>query len=520
MPVSKIIIGSRGSELALWQARFVQKLLQNECAIESEIKIIKTKGDQIQNIGFDKMEGKGFFTKEIEEALLKKEIDLAVHSFKDLETTQPDGLHIVAVSKREDPADVLLIRKECVDTAEVFDLTQYSRVGTSSSRRKSQMQFFRPDVIVEDLRGNVPTRIQKLREGIYDAILLAKAGVDRLALDITDLHAHVMDVTRFIPAPAQGVLALQSRIEDQSLTEQLQKIHHQDVAELINIERGILKAFGGGCQVPIGVYAAKKGTRIDLFISRAQTLEQAPLQWHLARESFDVEAIAEQFKKQKAASVFISTNPQDAPLFVKMLSDNAYTVHAQSLIETALLKNLPGSLPKADWVFFNSKKALQHFSEKYGHLFDKKIGVAGHGTKTLLEKLGYLAQFVATHENTKRSAEEFSTLVTSNETVLFPEASNTLATFQHYLEHVQVVSFPVYETRMILSILPAFDVYVFTSPSNVRSFYQKNMISPQAKVIAMGEKTKLELLHHQADLVVKLPQQLDFLSLAREVSHP
>ena len=187
-----IRIGSRGSDLALWQANHVKKQLE-ALGSSVEIKIIVTQGDAIQNLSFDKLEGKGFFTKEIETALLNNEIDLAVHSHKDLETDQPKGLVVAAVSEREDPADLLLIRKEKVDTLQLWSLAEQSIIGTSSARRKSQVRGFRPDAEIKDLRGNVPTRIQKLRDGQYDAILLAKAGVDRLKIELSEFHVERLD---------------------------------------------------------------------------------------------------------------------------------------------------------------------------------------------------------------------------------------------------------------------------------------------------------------------------------------
>jgi hydroxymethylbilane synthase len=168
--MQKIVIGSRGSDLALWQAYHVKAQLEN-LGCKVELKIIKTQGDIIQHLSFDKMEGKGFFTKEIEAALLDKSIDLAVHSHKDLETNPPKGLVIAAVSEREDPADLLLIRKTSIDPTQQWGLKSKAIVGTSSARRKSQVLRFRPDIELKDLRGNVPTRIQKLRDQNYDAIL-------------------------------------------------------------------------------------------------------------------------------------------------------------------------------------------------------------------------------------------------------------------------------------------------------------------------------------------------------------
>jgi hydroxymethylbilane synthase len=265
-----IIIGSRGSDLALWQANHVKNQLESlGCSVE--IKIIVTQGDAIQHLSFDKMEGKGFFTKEIEVALLNKSIDLAVHSHKDLETNPPEGLKIACVSERENPADMMLVRKVCLDENQLWSLKLNAKVGTSSSRRKSQVIRFRPDAQISDLRGNVPTRIQKLRDGQYDAILLAKAGADRLKIDLSEFHQHVFDPTQFVPSPAQGVLGLQIRNEDESLFNILQKMNHDDVQSCIQVERKVLNMMDGGCQLPLGVYCTEQG---KVYVSYSTDWEQ------------------------------------------------------------------------------------------------------------------------------------------------------------------------------------------------------------------------------------------------------
>lgn len=263
--MKKVIIGSRGSDLALWQANHVKRQLEN-LGHEVEIKVIITQGDAIQNLSFDKLEGKGFFTKEIEVALLEKSIDLAVHSHKDLETNPPAGLMIAAVSEREDPSELLLINKNKVDTNQKWNLAQESIIGTSSARRKSQVLLYRNDLTINDLRGNVPTRIQKLRDGNYDAILLAKAGVDRLQLDLSDFHVEVLNPTEFVPAPAQGVLGLQIREDDQEMFSIMQQMNHTDVARIIGVERKILNLMEGGCQLPLGVYCPNEK---QLFVSHS-----------------------------------------------------------------------------------------------------------------------------------------------------------------------------------------------------------------------------------------------------------
>ncbi|MCF8433667.1 MAG: hydroxymethylbilane synthase [Crocinitomicaceae bacterium] len=267
--MSHIRIGSRGSDLALWQAHHVKRQLE-ELGCTIDITIIKTQGDAIQHLSFDKLEGKGFFTKEIEHALLDKSVDLAVHSHKDLETSQPEGLVIACVSEREDPADLLLVAKTSVDMEQPWNLKLNAVVGTSSARRKSQVVRFRDDVEIKDLRGNVPTRIQKLREGQYDGILLAKAGVDRLNIDLSEFHVFVMDPKEFVPAPAQGVLALQIREEDTALFDLLQKMNHPDVQRRIAVERKVLNLMQGGCQLPLGVFCDEDET---IYVSHATNWE-------------------------------------------------------------------------------------------------------------------------------------------------------------------------------------------------------------------------------------------------------
>lgn len=264
-----VIIGSRGSDLALWQAHFVKSELERlGCSIE--LNIIKTKGDKIQNLSFDKLEGKGFFTKEIEDALLTKEIDLAVHSHKDLETNPPEGLIISSVSDRANPADILLINKNSIDNSQKWGLKKGAIVGTSSARRKSQMLKYRSDVVINDLRGNVPTRINKLRQGDYNAILLAKAGVDRLEIDLSEFVEIVLNPAEFVPAPAQGVLGLQIRESDQELNDILQKMNFPDVQKRINLERNVLNLLDGGCQLPLGVYCNEMN---ELYVSYAETID-------------------------------------------------------------------------------------------------------------------------------------------------------------------------------------------------------------------------------------------------------
>ncbi len=269
--MSKTIrIGTRGSKLALWQANYTKDLLA-AVDVEAELVIIKTQGDKIQHLGFDKLEGKGFFTKEIEDALLRGDIDMAVHSMKDLPTEQPEGLVIGGVSYRANPSDSLLIVKDKIAHDKILRLPKNAIVGTSSARRKAQLLHFRNDIELKDIRGNVPTRIQKLRNGDFDAILLAAAGLERLEIDIADLECIQFNPKEFVPAPAQGVLAWQCCKEDIPTRKIIQKIHHPEVSTCTNVERKVLQLLEGGCHMPMGAYCMQDAQgNYHLWVAKAE----------------------------------------------------------------------------------------------------------------------------------------------------------------------------------------------------------------------------------------------------------
>jgi len=269
--IKTLKIGTRGSRLALWQANFTLQQLK-EKGINAELEIIKTKGDKIQHLSFDKIEGKGFFTKEIEDALLHGDIDMAVHSMKDLPTTSPEGLTIAAVSYREDPSDWLLILPSKVADNQTFKLNKNAIVGTSSARRKAQLLDFRPDLMLKDIRGNVPTRIEKLRKGDFDAIVLAAAGIKRLDLDLSDLKIVPMNPREFIPSPAQGVLAFQTCEDNFDVRKTLKLLHNPEVSSVTNIERKVLNLMNGGCHLPLGVYCEKDSSgNYHVWAAKAET---------------------------------------------------------------------------------------------------------------------------------------------------------------------------------------------------------------------------------------------------------
>lgn len=255
----KIIIGTRGSELALWQTNFVRETLEKHFPeINLEIKIIKTTGDKLLDVALAKIGDKGLFTKQIETALLNKEIDLAVHSLKDLQTVQPDGLMIGAVSRRELPNDILISKKY----AAIDELPKNAKVATGSLRRRSQLLNYRPDLEIFEIRGNVPTRIAKFEESNLDAMILAFAGVHRLNLD-----AHISQIIPFeimLPAVGQGAMAVEIREEDTELKEILKILNDAETEFCVTAERAFLRSLEGGCQVPIGANAIIQDDKIHL----------------------------------------------------------------------------------------------------------------------------------------------------------------------------------------------------------------------------------------------------------------
>ena len=251
---TKLIIGSRGSELALWQAKFVKKELERlHKDVSVEIKLIKTKGDKILDVALSKIGDKGLFTKELEVELLNGNIDIAVHSLKDLQTDIPKGLKLAAVTKRHDVEDVLIARKEGTT---IHTLKEGAVVATGSLRRRAQLKHLRPDINIVELRGNVPTRIKKFIDSDWDAIILARAGVERLKMK-KHISSYI-SVEDLLPAVGQGALGIEIREDNKIAEKYLKVLHDENTYCAVTAERSLLKALEGGCQVPIGAYAQVK----------------------------------------------------------------------------------------------------------------------------------------------------------------------------------------------------------------------------------------------------------------------
>ncbi|RJP60887.1 MAG: hydroxymethylbilane synthase [Ignavibacteriales bacterium] len=244
----KLIIGSRGSDLALWQSNFIKNEIEKKNKnVSVEIKLVKTKGDKILDVALSKIGDKGLFTKELEVHLLHNRIDIAVHSLKDLQTEIPAGLKLAAVTKRHNVEDVLIARKKGMT---IWDLPENGIVATGSLRRRSQLKHLRPDLNIVELRGNVPTRIQKFLDSNWDGIILARAGVERLKL--TKHISSIISSDIMLPAVGQGALGIEISKENKFAEDILLSLNHYETAQAVLAERALLKELEGGCQVPIG----------------------------------------------------------------------------------------------------------------------------------------------------------------------------------------------------------------------------------------------------------------------------
>lgn len=520
----KLIIGTRGSQLALWQANFVKDRLA-EINVEAELKIIKTQGDIIQHLRLDKLEGKGFFTKELEEELLNANIDLAVHSHKDLPTVNPPGLIIAAVSEREDPSEVIIMHKDCVDVSKRLSLKHNATVGTSSNRRKAQLLSIRPDLEFNDLRGNLQTRIQKLRDEQYDAIVLAKAGVSRIEMDLSDFHIEEIAPVEIIPAPAQGVLAIQIRETDTELFDILQKLNNEAVAKTIAVERKVLNMFDAGCHAPLGCYCREKDGKFEAWTSIADTNEDFPDRVYVQSETTEgmAEYIFAKYNKQRKlpSSVFISRDLDEHSYLYRALKKHNIDIDARSLIKVYPIINTLDSfiLKRADWIFFNSKNAIEHFFNLDPLLLKKtKIAVLGRGSETTLRKFGRVADFSGDDLgiSTEAIAKEFAKLV-DGQTVFIPRAKDSLMSIQKALTpNTTVIDMPIYETVVDENVDKTnADVLIFTSPSNVEAYFKENLIDPNQQIICIGYSTAK--LIEDMGLDYTLPFSPDEMGLAEAV---
>lgn len=484
-----LVIGTRGSRLALWQADHIEARLKAR-GHRTEQRIIKTQGDRVQDLSFEKMEGKGFFTKEIESELLAGTIDLAIHSCKDLETRDPEGLHIAAIAGRAACEELLIIRTDAVDASQALSLRQGAVVGTSSARRKSQLKMFRPDVTITDLRGNVPTRVEKLRTGNYDGILLAKAGIDRLELDLSEFQVRVLDPRWFVPAPAQGALAVQSRREDAHANEAAEDLHDDDAALCVGLERAVLFGYRGGCQVPLGVHAVKTPNGFSLWTSGARTWDAMPVRIHLVgsdANTLATETVERLQRTPRELRVLITREHEPDGLLARSLGAHGIPLSGQQLL---VAEALPFTLPaEFDRLFFTSRNAVRYFVRGGGDLNAARCDAIGSGTAEELRKHGADVAYIGDGPDTPTIAAEYAARF-STQRVLFPGAEVGLRTVQKAMPEASVIDLPVYRMRPVGSTqTPAADIVIVTSPEHASALHAVKPLHTFAHRIAMGTST-------------------------------
>ncbi|WP_120944399.1 hydroxymethylbilane synthase [Helicobacter labacensis] len=301
------VIGSRGSALALWQARHVQGLLK-PLGLESEIRVVKTKGDKILDVPLAKIGGKGLFTKELEILLLEGEIDLAVHSLKDVPVDLPKGLVLACVSARANPQDCFLSYKY----PNLQALPPHARVGTTSLRRAMQLKIQRADLDPLSLRGNVQRRLERLQEGDFEAVILACAGVERLGIELP--YQVRLGLEEMIPSMGQGALGIEMRA-DHPILDQIFSLNDPDSALCCGIERDFVRALGGGCQVPLGVHARLLGEQIEIraivgLLDGKSFIKERVLGVRDRAEVL-VQDLVKTFKQQGASEILAQTMLQD-----------------------------------------------------------------------------------------------------------------------------------------------------------------------------------------------------------------
>lgn len=514
-------LGTRGSDLALWQARFVRALLLKETSVEAELVIITTAGDRDQSTSLAAMTGKSFFTKDIEEALLSGEIDLAVHSLKDLQTDMPPGLELAALTERADRRDLLLIRPEAVDAQRLLRLREGASVGTSASRRIAQLKFMRPDLSVETLRGNVPTRVRKLREGQYDAIVAAAAGLERLELDLGDLTVYPLPETLFVPAPGQGALAIQIRSGDEETRAQVSRLDQASLRSTVLMEREVLRRLEGGCQLALGTASDEipHGFRLTAFLGTADPT--VPRRIVVAgKDSADILDSVETYLRGDVPAqsdpvrVWITREGERAEDFVTLFQSEHFDVSALPVFRALPAgseneqRGALGRFDSYDWVLLTSRIAVGLFAElieKYGVSWGARTRVAAIGCKTAaaIRDQGWRCDFTSDVADARSFGASFLAATDGKiGRVLFPcaaAASDVLASelaggcesFERLVCY-DTVEHP--DLAAALAPLPRPDAVVFTSPRTARFLLARCPPDTHTKAVSIGPATTEALL--------------------------
>lgn len=402
----KVRIGTRGSDLALWQARFVAERLET-AGHAVAVDVLKTRGDRIDDVPLHQVEGKAFFTAEIEDALRAGRVDIAVHSHKDLPVESPPGLAIAAVPPRGPAGERLVVAEHAWSPEAPFvPLADGAVVGTSAPRRTEQLRLLRPDLDVQPLRGNVPTRVKRVHERRYDAVLLAAAGLDRLELDLGGLRAWDVPQELVVPAPAQGALAVQTRADDEAVRALCRALFHDAAtAAEIEAERGVLLAAGGGCSLPLGcaVTAEGGGFTARAFLAADHPAPGAPARW-VEAVGADPAAAARAVQAQLAsgeagnagplsglALALVGSASGGSRLGARLAVLGARVAHDRVLgFEALECLGLAGELqqlPADAWVAVTSREAARRLAA-YDFPIGARVAAVGASTASVLREIG------------------------------------------------------------------------------------------------------------------------------------
>jgi hydroxymethylbilane synthase len=557
-----IRLGTRGSDLALRQSSMVTERLRAAGA-QVEVVIIQTRGDQSDR-PFRELEGKAFFTKELDEALLDRKVDLAIHSLKDLPTEDPLGLLTICVLPRADSRDVLLLRREVtvLRDASGLALPRGIRLGTSSARRFAQIELAFPGVQVVDLRGNVPTRVAKLRRGEYDGILIAAAGVERLGLDLKDLTAVRLDPPQFLPAPGQGVLAARVRLDDRDLADRIRVLTDPETETCARAERGLLEKLDGGCSLPLGTLARRVDGKVvlDSCLAVDGRMKRSHVEAAGATEAAELAALELAGEEKREANeplapvvpTVLVTRPDglDQELS-RALRDHGVAVVSQPAIRFETVPVSDGmraamrALDQFDLVAFTSRHAVRAFfqtARKLGASMQRIKATAALGKSTAgeLERHGLNPTLTADGSGGLALAELLANRIPAGAHVLHPGPAEPEPAFGERLARtrIKVTPLPLYQTRPVLDdpeLPPGLILAIVASPSAARGLLSRHnvrvLLSERPRrlhLIAGGATTAAELqrLRQEPAAIAHSPMTDDVLigvaealeKLAREVN--
>jgi hydroxymethylbilane synthase len=515
-----IVIGTRGSALALYQSNRVADMIRDALGRECRLEILKTSGDLDTSKPLAELGIVGAFTKELERALLAGEVDVCVHSLKDVPTERPAGLGIAAQPERVMVHDLLIVHPDAVDpTAAPIPLKQGASVGTSSLRRRAQLLALRPDLQIQGIRGNVPTRADKARTGEVDAVVLAAAGVRRLELDLGDLQAFDLSLEQFVPAPGQGALAIETRADDPLFTQLGEALHDADVARCTEAERQTLHGLGAGCSVPLGAQAIPLRTGellLRAVLGPADPEHPRPrLRQALVRGS-DPQALAELTLRilgrpleasgdaLAGKTVLVARDPGRATELIAGIEalGGAARCHAPTAVQPLPaddLEQIVAALQTEGWVLFASANAVQQLLERLGpgaaeRLHPPRVGAVGPATARALAEAKVAVDLVAD----KADAAGLAAAVLARgerPAVFLPAAKGGRPELREALTAAgcRVAVRELYASTPLpppdTSALADVDAIVFTSPSGARALLEGQPAAREKQLVAIGETT-------------------------------